>query len=106
MTNISMKICSHKSVIAVSTFHEQTLAVNQNFFLIVYILLRLLVNLTTPPLILWNEEIPTDKNVRNYYMQIEEHLQSYKLSFADEGLWSVLSSRLSSILEQVSDDFF
>ncbi|KAL3279158.1 hypothetical protein HHI36_016672 [Cryptolaemus montrouzieri] len=70
------------------------------------VLLRLLVNLTTPPLILWNEETPTDKNVRNYFMQIEDHLQSYKLSFADDALWAVLSSRMSKILETIVRQIF
>ncbi|XP_018561954.1 protein timeless homolog [Anoplophora glabripennis] len=63
------------------------------------VLLRLIVNLTTPALILWNEELPTEKTVRNHYLQIEEHLQSYKEAFADEGVWAVLSTRLSKILE-------
>lgn len=36
-------------------------------------------------------------------MQIEEHLQGYKQVFADEGVWSVLSSRISKILEIVSE---
>lgn len=63
---------------------------------------RLIVNLTTPALILWNEEIPIDKNARNLYIQIEEHLQSYKDAFADETIWAVLSTRLSKVLETVS----
>lgn len=61
-----------------------------------------MVNLTTPALVLWSEEIPTDKTVRNYYLQIEDHLQSYKEAFADEQVWAVLSTRLSKILELVS----
>lgn len=63
------------------------------------VLLRLLVNLTTPPLILWNEEAPTDKNMRNYYLRIEDHLQRYKESFTDDTIWAILSSKLSKILE-------
>ncbi|KAK9879050.1 hypothetical protein WA026_003865 [Henosepilachna vigintioctopunctata] len=67
------------------------------------VLIKLLVNLTTPPLILWHEEVPSDKTVRNYFIQVEDHLRSYKIAFADGALWAVLSSRLSKILETVSN---
>lgn len=60
-------------------------------------------NLTTPALILYNDELPNDKTARNHYMKIEEHLQSYKQSFADEAIWAVLSTRLSKILELVRE---
>ncbi|KAJ8921929.1 hypothetical protein NQ315_008563 [Exocentrus adspersus] len=63
------------------------------------VLLRLIVNLTTPALILWNEEVPTEKTVRNHYLQIEDHLQSYKQAFVDDAIWAVLSTRLSKVLE-------
>lgn len=63
------------------------------------VVLRVLVNLTTPALVLWNEEVPTERAARNYYLQIEEHLQSYKQAFADEAVWAVLSTKLSKILE-------
>lgn len=63
------------------------------------VLLRLLVNLTTPALILWNEEVPAEKLTRNHYLQIEEHLQNYKQAFADDGVWAILSTKLSKILE-------
>ncbi|XP_017771147.1 PREDICTED: protein timeless homolog [Nicrophorus vespilloides] len=62
-------------------------------------LLRLLVNLTTPALMLWEEEMPKELAPRNHYLQIEEHLQSYKEAFVDEAVWAVLSSRISKILE-------
>lgn len=62
----------------------------------------MLVNLTTPALILWSDELPTDKTARNHFIQIEEHLQNYKEAFADESVWAVLSARLSKILELVS----
>lgn len=63
------------------------------------VVLRLLVNLTTPPLILWNEEVPTEKITRNHYLQIEEHLQNYKQAFTDDAIWALLSTKLSKILE-------
>jgi timeless len=51
---------------------------------------------------LWNEELPTDKIFRNHFLQIEDHLKSYKGTFADESFWAILSTRLSKILETVS----
>lgn len=63
---------------------------------------RLIVNLTTPALMLWNEQLPAEKTIRNYYLQVEGHLQNYKEAFADEAVWAVLSTRLSKILEIVS----
>nr|CAI5848023.1 unnamed protein product [Callosobruchus analis] len=66
------------------------------------VLLRLIVNLTTPALILYEEELPTDKTARNHYLQIEEHLQLYKEAFVDNDVWAVLSTKLSTILEIVS----
>ncbi|XP_074037876.1 circadian regulator timeout [Leptinotarsa decemlineata] len=63
------------------------------------VLLRLIMNLTTPPLLLWNFEVPKEKSTRNFYMQVEDHLKSYKEAFTEEGVWAVLSTRLSKILE-------
>ncbi|XP_018327682.1 protein timeless homolog [Agrilus planipennis] len=63
------------------------------------VVLRLLVNLTTPALVLWNEEAPKEKTARNYYLQIEDHLQIYKQAFADEKIWAVLSKKLTSVLD-------
>ncbi|CAG9855567.1 unnamed protein product [Phyllotreta striolata] len=63
------------------------------------VLLRLVMNLTTPPLLLFNFEIPTDLFQRNLYLEMDDHLQSYKESFADEGIWAVFSTHLSRILE-------
>lgn len=65
-------------------------------------LFRLVVNLTTPALILWNEVLPTEKSARNHYMSIEDHLQKYKAAFADESVWAVLYKKISKILELVS----
>ncbi|KAL1505671.1 hypothetical protein ABEB36_005177 [Hypothenemus hampei] len=63
------------------------------------VLLRLIVNLTTPAMILWNDDVPTEKTARNLYLQIEDHLKNYKEAFVDETVWAVLSTRLSKILE-------
>jgi hypothetical protein len=41
--------------------------------------LRLLVNLTSPELLLFKEELPEDKETRNYYLQIQvSDLATYK----------------------------
>lgn len=63
------------------------------------VLIRLLVNLTSPALILFNEELPTDTVTRNYYLQLVGHLQTYKQAFTDSGVWAVLSTRLGKLLE-------
>ncbi|XP_056642812.1 protein timeless homolog [Diorhabda sublineata] len=63
------------------------------------VLLRLIMNLTTPPLLLFNFEIPTDKVVRNYYLEMEDHLKFYKEAFVDEAIWAVFSTHLSKVLE-------
>lgn len=66
------------------------------------VLLRLIINLTSPALMVYNEEIPKEKTNRNLYLQLVGYLQSYKSSFTDDRLWKVASSRLSKILEMVS----
>ncbi|CAG9838377.1 unnamed protein product [Diabrotica balteata] len=63
------------------------------------VLLRLIMNLTTPPLLLFNFEIPTDSVLRNHYLDLEDHLKSYKEAFVDEGVWAVFSTHLSKILD-------
>uniref|UniRef100_A0A1Y1K941 Timeless N-terminal domain-containing protein n=1 Tax=Photinus pyralis TaxID=7054 RepID=A0A1Y1K941_PHOPY len=63
------------------------------------VLLRLLVNLTSPALMLWHEVVPTEKTARYYYLKIDEHQKKYKQAFADEKIWAILSTRLSKILE-------
>lgn len=63
---------------------------------------RLLVNLTNPALLLYREELPAEKTSRNYYLQIISQLQSYKEAFNEEGIWAILSKKLSEILQIVS----
>ncbi|XP_065210655.1 protein timeless homolog [Planococcus citri] len=62
------------------------------------LLLRLLVNLTTPTLLLYNEEVPTERTARQYYQSIVKSLQTYKQAFVDKNLWAVLSEKLTSLL--------
>ncbi|XP_075231659.1 protein timeless homolog [Lycorma delicatula] len=69
---------------------------NQELFDVV---LRLLMNLTSPALIVYQEHIPTDKNERNHYLQIVSHLQDYKQAFIKPEIWEVLAKKLSELLE-------
>lgn len=66
--------------------------------------LRLLVNLTNPALLLYREELPAEKTSRNYYLQIISQLQSYKEAFNEEGVWAILSKKLSDILKIDADE--
>ncbi|XP_066907023.1 protein timeless homolog [Halyomorpha halys] len=62
------------------------------------VVLRLVVNLTTPALIIYNEVVPADKNDLNQYLQLISHLQAYKEAFSDQKIWAVLTERLSALL--------
>ena len=64
--------------------------------------LRLMVNLTNPTLLLFNEELPQEKVARNYYMQHVGHLQSYKPAFILEKFWIVLTDKLKLLLVKVN----
>ncbi|KAK7576619.1 hypothetical protein V9T40_012905 [Parthenolecanium corni] len=63
------------------------------------LILRLLVNLTTPALLLYNEEPPVDKVSNQQYFEIVGHLQEYKLAFAKQQIWTILSQKLSDLLK-------
>ena len=39
---------------------------------------RLMVNLTQPAKLCFQNSIPEDKTTRNYYLEVESHLQAYK----------------------------
>jgi len=66
--------------------------------------LRLLVNLTNPELLLFKEEIPEDKETRNFYLQIQIQRQDYKEAFVDQELWTVLSKTLGALLKKDWDE--
>ena len=68
------------------------------------ITLRLLVDLTIPELLLFKEELPEDKETRNFYLQIQNHRQSYKKAFVDQELWSVISKTLGALLKKDLDE--
>lgn len=63
--------------------------------------LRLLVNLTNPTLLLFNEQLPQEKVMRNYFMQHVGHLQGYKAVFSMEKFWIVLTDKLKLLLNKV-----
>lgn len=85
-------------------FYECTIMFSLGEITILYCY-RLLVNLTTPALLLYNEDIPTEKASRQYYLSIVQSLQSFKQAFADMNLWTVLSEKLTSLLALVWNEF-
>ncbi|CAG0882336.1 unnamed protein product [Darwinula stevensoni] len=66
--------------------------------------LRLMVNLTNPSLLLYNEELPEDKAGRNYFLQIVSHLQRCKEAFTNERPWKVLVDALGDLLNKSWED--
>lgn len=66
------------------------------------VLLRLLVNLTTPALLLYNETLPKDGPNRRNFLHLIEILQSFKAAFSVPTLWVTLRKRLQKVLEIVS----
>ena len=40
------------------------------------LILRLVINLTTPEILLYREEVPEDKTARNHYLQLQSHRQA------------------------------
>lgn len=65
------------------------------------VVMRLMLNLTSPTMLLYNEELPADKVQRNQYLQIVSHLQSYKPTLASSKLWNVLTDKLKVLLVKV-----
>ncbi|XP_063619541.1 protein timeless homolog [Cydia splendana] len=62
--------------------------------------LRLLVNLTNPALLLYREEVPTERTARHNYLLILLHLQNYKEeAFTKVETWNVFAKKLTKILE-------
>lgn len=67
------------------------------------VLLRLLVNLTTPALLLYNETLPKDGPNRRNFLHLTEILQSFKAAFSTQTVWVSLNKRLQKVLEIVSN---
>lgn len=58
--------------------------------------------MTSPALMLYNEELPKEKITRNYYLQILSHLQDYKSAMCTESIWEVIYDKLKKFLQIVS----
>lgn len=68
------------------------------------VLLRLLVNLTNPPLLFFREDLPKDGAGRRTYLDLVDISQAYKEKFSSAStVWSSLSKRLQNIIEIVSE---
>ncbi|XP_015433585.1 PREDICTED: protein timeless homolog [Dufourea novaeangliae] len=63
------------------------------------VLLRLIINLTSPVLLFYNEQIPTEKMQRSVYQKLIYYTQTYKAALTDDQIWATLNNRLSNILE-------
>ncbi|KAK2177430.1 hypothetical protein NP493_598g01011 [Ridgeia piscesae] len=63
------------------------------------VVIRLLVNLTQPGVLCFQNQIPQDKTNRNYFLEIESHLQSYKEAFVDEGFFAIITKKLGDLLK-------
>lgn len=69
------------------------------------VLLRLLVNLTSPTLLLYREELPKDGPNRRIFLHLVEILQTYKAAFSLQTVWVTLEKRLQKVLNIVSKCF-
>ncbi|XP_050066512.1 protein timeless homolog isoform X2 [Aphis gossypii] len=63
------------------------------------LIIRLLVNLTTPTLLIYNEQPPTEKTQSQYYLQMVSHLQKYKRAFTDVNVWNVIVNKLAKVIQ-------
>ncbi|XP_029654177.1 protein timeless homolog [Octopus sinensis] len=61
--------------------------------------IRLLLNLTQPARLCFGDQIPEDKVLRNYYMEVESILRNYKKAFVDDVLFAVLTEKLTDLLK-------
>lgn len=63
------------------------------------ITLRLLINVTTPPILLFGEVIPREKIERHFYLTLVGHDQNYKLAFDDVEFWNKICRKLTDLFE-------
>jgi hypothetical protein len=59
-------------------------------------------NLTNPPLLVYEEELPADKVDRHYYLELVSLLQKTKAFFNDFRFWEVFRVKLETALRIVS----
>ncbi len=77
---------------------------NENINTSIHQFVREKVNLTSPEILLFREEMPEDKTMRNYYLELQSHRQAYKRAFIDPQLWVVLSGNLGKLLRKEFDE--
>lgn len=65
------------------------------------LIVRLLVNLTTPALLIYNEQLPAEKQPRQNYLQMLSHLQKYKRAFTDVEVWKIIVNKLAEVIQAV-----
>ncbi|XP_076673029.1 circadian regulator timeout isoform X1 [Andrena cerasifolii] len=65
---------------------------------------RLIINLTSPILLIYNEQVPTDKLQHSIYQKLISYTQTYMTALTDDRIWATLSNRLSKILKLDSSD--
>lgn len=65
------------------------------------LIIRLLLNLTTPALLIYNEQPPAEKTSRQYYLQMVLHLQKYKRAFTNLNVWRVIVNKLAEVIQAV-----
>ena len=66
--------------------------------------LRLLSSLTTPPILLFKEQVPDEKETRKIYLDLQQHVFNYKQDLANDVMfWSVIAKQMSKILQMDLD---
>ncbi|CAG0888758.1 unnamed protein product, partial [Cyprideis torosa] len=66
------------------------------------VIIRLLVNLTNPPLLLYEEALPEKKLGRHVYLELLSQIQANKAAFVHEKVWIALAEKLGKILKAES----
>ncbi|CAF3327336.1 unnamed protein product [Rotaria sp. Silwood1] len=66
---------------------------------IIHHALKLLVNLTKPPLVCFDGKLPKDVTLTNVYLKIEGHLQKTKTNLANEKLFDFLVNKVQPVLD-------
>lgn len=74
----------------------------QLYIIYMFLLNRLLINLTSSAFVIYNEQIPTEKTMYSLYQQIVSYLQEYKAALTDENVWLAVAGRLGNLLNIVS----
>lgn len=66
--------------------------------------LRLLVNLTQPALLCFNNTVPTEAANYHIYLKVLAYNQTYKQDFSSVEIWKVLAQKVYDILEKEWED--